>query len=133
MLRQFAVGLAASGSAMLALSGLAGAESFTTRIETRPFYGAVVTLEQGVRVFRPLPPDRQVIINPNHTPLSLGFNDTRVYEQSSNYNYNSGGVPYYGTGGPYYSAPFVGRGFGRGRAGPGNHMAPHRGGGVQVR
>ena len=32
------------------------AEAVTTRIETRPFYGATVTLEEGVRVFRPLPP-----------------------------------------------------------------------------
>jgi hypothetical protein len=133
MLRQFAIGLAASGFAMLATGNVARAESFTTRIETRPFYGAVVTLEQGVRVFRPLPADRQVIINPNGTPLSLGFNDTRVYEQNSNYNTYAGGMPYYGSGGPYYSAPFVGRGFGRGHGGPGIHMAPHRGGGVQVR
>ena len=42
----------------------ASAEGYTTRIETRPFYGAVVTLEEGVRVFRPLPVERQVIINP---------------------------------------------------------------------
>ncbi len=66
-------------------AGAANAESFTTRIEPRPFYGSVVTLEEGVRVIRRLPPVRQVIINPNDTPLSLGFNDTRVYERSENY------------------------------------------------
>ena len=51
-----------------------------TRIETRPFYGATVTLEEGVRVFRPLPRHERVIINPNgQTPLSLSFNETREY------------------------------------------------------
>jgi hypothetical protein len=28
----------------------------TTRIETQPVYGATVTYESGVRVFRPIPP-----------------------------------------------------------------------------
>jgi len=52
------------------------AEAVTTRIETRPFYGATVTLEEGVRVFRPLPRHDRVIINPaGRTPLSLGIND----------------------------------------------------------
>ncbi len=56
------------------------ADGLTTRIETRPFYGATVTLEEGVRVFRPLPRHERVIINPNgQTPLSLSFNETREY------------------------------------------------------
>lgn len=63
----------------------------TTRIETRPFYGAVVTMEEGVRVFRPLPPTERVIVNPNGaTPLSLGFNETYVTERNYNYNYTEG-------------------------------------------
>ena len=37
---------------------------YTTRIEPRPFYGATVTVESGVRVFRPLPPHDRVIIDP---------------------------------------------------------------------
>lgn len=72
----------------------AQAQGYTTRIEPRPFYGATVTLEEGVRVIRPLPPERQVIINPgNATPLTLGFNETHVYENRviRNYNYNDGG------------------------------------------
>ena len=61
----------------------------TTRIEPRPFYGATVTIEEGVRVFRPLPPTKHVIINPDgETPLYLGFNETRVYEKRTNYNLN---------------------------------------------
>lgn len=106
----------------------------TTRIEPRPFYGAVVTIEEGVRVFRPLPPTGHIIINPGHkTPLNL-IEQRR--EESHNYHYyksssngggasgdNSGvvgGVPYgLGSGnGGYYN----GRGYGaRGHN--------HRGGG----
>lgn len=54
-------------------------DAYTTRIETRPFYGAIVTMEQGVRVFRPLPPTRQLIINPGgQTPLNIGQTDVNV-------------------------------------------------------
>ena len=113
MVRSFLLCLVAGGSIAIGAAGGANAESFTTRIEPRPFYGAVVTLEEGVRVIRPLPPVRQVIINPNNTPLSLGFNDTRVYEQSSNYNYNfDGGAAAGYNGVPIYSAPFFGNGRG---------------------
>ncbi|MBU1212277.1 MAG: hypothetical protein KJ587_13520 [Alphaproteobacteria bacterium] len=71
----------------------------TTRIEPRPFYGATVTIEEGVRVFRPLPPTKHVIVNPDGaTPLALGFNETNVYEKRYNYNYHqhqhSGGAGY---------------------------------------
>jgi hypothetical protein len=56
--------LAASATAALAQS--------TTRIETRPYYGAVVTVEQGVRVWRALPPHDRIIINPSgRTPINL--------------------------------------------------------------
>jgi hypothetical protein len=63
-------------------------EATTTRIETRPFYGATVTLEAGVRVFRPLPPHSKVIINPGgKAPVSLGFEENRFI--SHNYNYQA--------------------------------------------
>ena len=66
--------------ATLALAALpASAESYTTRIEPRPFYGATVTLEEGVRVFRPLPRHDRIIINPgNATPLNVEVGDTRA-------------------------------------------------------
>jgi hypothetical protein len=61
--------LAVAGSAGSALSQVAQ----TTRIETRPYYGAVVTIENGVRVYRPVPPTTHLIINPDGlTPLSIG-------------------------------------------------------------
>lgn len=91
-------------AAVAATAAFSTAEAGTTRIETRPFYGAVVTIEEGVRVFRPLPPTDRVIINPQgKTPLSLSFSET--YENTRNYNYNynensdqSGGHGYYGGG-----------------------------------
>lgn len=99
-------------------------DAYTTRIEPRNFYGAMVTIEAGVRVFRPLPPTRHVIVNPGgQTPLSMSFNETRVYEHRNVYNHNDGdgaGASYGGyTGSAAFPNPrfFRGkRGF-RGRAG----------------
>jgi hypothetical protein len=45
----------------------------TPRLETGPYYGATVTVEEGVRVFRPLPPHGRFIIKADGTDaLSLG-------------------------------------------------------------
>jgi hypothetical protein len=62
------------------LAQAAAAEpAHTTRIETRPYYGAVVTVEHGVRVFRPLPPTDHLIINPEGaTPLVIGAGSASV-------------------------------------------------------
>lgn len=76
-MRSLTLGIVA-GLGLLAGSLPALAQS-TTRIELRPFYGATVTIESGVRVFRPLPPHDRVIINPgNATPLSLNVGDPLV-------------------------------------------------------
>ena len=71
---------------LLAVAGIGAAiapatgGSYTTRIEPRPFYGATVTLEEGVRVFRPLPPHDRVIINPgNATPINVEIGDYRAH------------------------------------------------------
>lgn len=58
---------------VIGLSGAALAQGAqTTRIETRPYYGAVVTIENGVRVYRPVPPTTHMIINPDGaTPLAI--------------------------------------------------------------
>jgi hypothetical protein len=101
------VQLAFAASAAAALGSPAAADdrgAYTTRIEPRPFYGATVTIESGVRVFRPLPSQRHVIINPGgQTPLHLGYQDTRVYEESRSYNYHR-----------YDDAPNYGGGYGLG-------------------
>lgn len=105
---------------LFAAAGAATAQGYTTRIETRPFYGATVTLEEGVRVIRPLPPERHVIINPNNTPLSLNFNDTRVYENSViKHQYEGGREAGYPRGGVAYG--YLGSGgYGNGGRGYGH-------------
>jgi hypothetical protein len=60
-----------------ATTGAATAEdAHTTRIVPSNSYGASVTVEEGVRVFRPFPTERHVIVNPgSRTPLSLNYYD----------------------------------------------------------
>lgn len=63
----FLLGVAA-GVAVPALAQ----QAYTTRIETQRYYGAVTTVEHGVRVTRPLPATQHMIINPDGaTPLSV--------------------------------------------------------------
>lgn len=62
------------------------AEPATTRIEPRPFYGATITIEAGVRVFRPLPPHDRIIIAPDNTApayLGVGAGTRRYYIDGS--------------------------------------------------
>lgn len=121
----------AAGALSVAAAVTPASAAGTTRIETRPFYGAVVTIEEGVRVFRPLPPTERVIINPHgRTPLSLGFNETYVNERNYNYNYNETSVEDGGSGGViggYYGG--YGRHFGRGHRNRGGGGVPAFGGG----
>jgi hypothetical protein len=88
-MRVLCVSLLTAAAVSAAMPALA--EPSTTRIETRPFYGATVTLEAGVRVYRPLPPHDRVIINPNgRTPLHLGFEQNTWTSHNYNHNGNSG-------------------------------------------
>jgi hypothetical protein len=139
MSRQSTVALLALSAAVL-LPATAALAQGTIRVEPRPFYGAVVTIEEGVRVFRPLPPDRYVVINPGHqTPLSLGIQDTTVYERREIHNYNhdsgrggSGGGYSLGGGGVYPGyAVRDGRAYGKRGTGGVNYgqRRPSRGGG----
>jgi hypothetical protein len=67
----------------LATTGLPAWAQVTTRIAPRPFYGATVSVEEGVRVFRPLPPHDRVIINPSFgAPIGL---EGRNYRGRSDY------------------------------------------------
>lgn len=121
------VAIAALAGALVSVPAAAG-DGKTTRIEPRPFYGATVTIEQGVRVFRPMPPTKHVIVNPDGaTPLSLGFNETTVYERNYNYRRYQDGVAagsgYTGSG--YYFPGYRGR-FGKFRGG---FRGGHGGGG----
>jgi hypothetical protein len=97
----------------LAVASLPAAAQTTTRIESRPFYGAVVTMEEGVRVFRPLPPHDRIIINPDKVPLSLAFTQSYNYSYAQNFSLDAGN----GGSGPRYAYSFI----------PGGHMRRHRG------
>jgi hypothetical protein len=104
-MRALALGLVA-GVTICSAGSTALAEAVTTRIETRPFYGATVTLEEGVRVFRPLPRHDRVIINPGgKTPLSLGFYESRNYSFNDHVGppqaVESYGPAYYGANGNF--------------------------------
>ena len=74
-----------------ALASVPALAQVTDRIETRPFYGATVTIESGVRVFRPLPPHDRVIINPGgKTPLYIGIGEGYSGSSSSSSSYAGG-------------------------------------------
>ncbi len=83
--------------------------SSTTRVEKRAVYGATVTEEQGVWVFRPIPPTRNMVIAPADGPavnLSLNQTEKDVRYYGGN-GYRAGGVApgyrdYRGNGGDYY-------------------------------
>lgn len=69
---------------MSAASAVLAADGSTVRIEPRPVYGATVTIEEGVRVYRPLPPERYVVVNPGGaTPLNLSIEEKRVIQRST--------------------------------------------------
>jgi hypothetical protein len=100
-------------------------EASTTRIETRPFYGASVTMERGVRVFRPLPPPSKVIINPEgKTPVYLGFEENRwtAHNTNTNTNYNYDRSSGSNDDGNVYGGVVEGRR--HGRPGHRHHSAP---------
>lgn len=121
---------ALAAGALLAPATAFAQSPSTTRIETRPFYGATVTLEEGVRVFRPLPPHGRIIINPGGaTPLNLSYEERRTV--SHNYHYGDGDVGNAYAGASAYGddrpgrrhgrhAPFAARGVGGGH-GSGSH------------
>jgi hypothetical protein len=63
-------------------------DAYTTRIEPRQVYGATTTIEHGVRVTRPIPPVRHVIINPGSlTPLNLGTHEYNGVPHTHNQDY----------------------------------------------
>jgi len=108
--------LPAAAVALVPVSDAFAGQAYTTRIEPRAFYGATVTLEEGVRVFRPLPVTRHVVINPgDKASVSINYNEERSYSYSSNHNYNHdyrygrsddfGYGNVYGYGGGIYGKP----------------------------
>ena len=111
---------------MPAAIGADNLDSKTIRIEPRAFYGATISLEAGVRVFRPLPPTKHMIINPDKTPLHLSL--TEATHNINNNTVNGGGLASGGgsgsAGGYIPFQPKFGRKFRRG----GGHGGKGRGG-----
>ena len=57
------------------------------RVEPRPYYGATITIEEGVRVFRPLPKTKTMIINPGQkTPLHINVDGRGEVSQNVTHN-----------------------------------------------
>lgn len=96
--------------AAAAVPTAAAADAVTTRIETRPYYGAIVTLEQGVRVWRALPPHDRIIIVPerlgkvninvdagrrSHAPAPM-VNNVNINQHGPAYQDGVVGLPYGG-------------------------------------
>jgi hypothetical protein len=86
----------ACATVLLAITTAASATSLT-RIETGPVSGAaIITEEEGVRVIRPLPPVRHLIINPDgRTPLNLTIEDRNIFVQ---HHYHADGTLIEGPG-----------------------------------
>lgn len=69
--------LLALAAAAFLMPAAAGAQT-VTRIETKPVYGATMTVEKGVRVWRGLPSAGHIIVNPGRAPISLNYNYATV-------------------------------------------------------
>lgn len=121
-------------AAILAGAALApevSAGAVTTRIEPRPYYGAVVTIEQGVRVWRPLPPTDRVIINPgNKAKITFNFNSGHGGGGAADHDGSTDAPPApvaHGYGGGYGGYFFAAPGYRGGQYQHRNHLrlAPH--------
>lgn len=117
------IGLALAASATLAAAGTAQAsDAKTIRIEPRAFYGATISLESGVRVYRPLPPTSRMIVNPNQTPLNLSITEETRTVNKTVRHYGTTGQAGGHDGSAYYGGGFVGSGH------KGRRDRKHRGG-----
>lgn len=113
MSRLLAIACAAIAALGLAASQAHASDGGLVRIEPRPYYGAVVTLEHGVRVYRPLPSQQVMVINPNNAPVNVTFNRTVESSGAGAANADDGrgsGGGYGGFGG--YGGGYAGFGYG---------------------
>lgn len=75
-----------AAAAFLASASAASAEPSTVRIVTKPYTSAIVTIEQGVRVWRALPRTTLVIMTPHaHTPVAI---DVGVYGERQRHHHH---------------------------------------------
>lgn len=105
--------LAFAAFALTASAVSAHADAVTTRIETRPYYGAITTIEHGVRVMRALPPHDRIIINPDgaaRVTVNVGGADSvagpaPTESSSSTTVYRPGGAVYGGAPSQFRRTP----------------------------
>ena len=87
-MRKFETLAAATVLSVFTTAALADAR--TIRIEPRPYTSVVVTVENGVRVWRPMPPTELVIVNPgNKASINLEI-DAKSRRDNRNYNFHQG-------------------------------------------
>lgn len=96
------------------------ADAVTTRIETRPYYGAIVTIEQGVRVWRALPPHDRIIIVPENAKnvkvnVNVGDHTPALQPVTVNSNVRINQSTHDGGVGIPYSHSYSRGGYGHGR------------------
>jgi hypothetical protein len=79
----------------------------TIRIVPRAVYGATVSIESGVRVFRPIPATSHMIVNPNRTPLNLTIKDVtkRVHKTVNHFGQGRTEAAGYNSAGGFYIPP----------------------------
>ena len=93
MLRKLVVSLIGLSALVLSTLSSYAQDNSVTIIETRPFYGATVTIERGVRVTRAFPSNKHIIINPfGETPLRLSIKNvnktvTKTVTKNSTHNH----------------------------------------------
>jgi hypothetical protein len=80
----------ATATVLSVITTAALADARTIRIEPRPYTSVVVTVENGVRVWRPMPPTELVIVNPgNKASINLEI-DAKSHRDNRNYNFHQG-------------------------------------------
>lgn len=105
---------ALAAGAVLVSAHAASAQSLT-RIEPHGFYGATISIEEGVRVFRALPPTSHMIINPGgKTPVNITLMDGGGQQAAGPVGGDEPAPPpYFANGGGQVVGGFYG-GYGRG-------------------
>ena len=119
---------ALAAGAVLVSADAASAQSLT-RIEPHGFYGATISIEEGVRVFRALPPTSHMIINPGgKTPVNITLMDGGGQQAAGPVGGDEPAPPpYFANGGGQVVGGFYG-GYGRGfsmASGSGTSVKPY--------
>lgn len=89
MIRTTLIGLSVS---LLVATPAIAQDGSLIRVEPRPYYGATITIEEGVRVFRPLPKTKTMIINSgqkNPLQITIDGRDRASHQVTNNVRVNT--------------------------------------------